>query len=68
MGVSPEVPFVFYVAVIFPAGSDRSDDGDDHTQAHSEAEANLFDFAHVQIPGNCPWESSHDEVHDDVVH
>lgn len=32
--VAPEVPFVLGVAAIFPAGADRGDDGDDHSETH----------------------------------
>lgn len=66
--VAPEIPFIFRVAAVFPTSSDGGDDGDNHSEAHGEAETDLFDFAHVKVPGNEPWEGSHDEVHNDVVH
>lgn len=66
--VAPKVPFILRVAAVFPASSDCGDDGDDHSQAHGQAETDLFDFSHIQIPGNEPWEGSHDEIHDDVIY
>lgn len=66
--VAPEVQCVLGVAALFPAGADCGDDGDDHSQAHGQAETDLLDFAHIQFPGDEPWEGSHDEIHDNVVH
>lgn len=66
--VSPEIPFVFRVTAFFPASSDCGNDGDNHSQAHRQTQTDFLDLAHVQVPGNEPWEGGHNEVHNDVVH
>lgn len=47
MRVTPEIPFVLGIAAVFPTSSNCGDDGDNHSQAHGQAETNLFDLPHV---------------------
>lgn len=67
MCISPEVPLVFHVPIILPGSSDRGYNGNHHSQTHGYAEADLFYFAHIQIPSNDPWKGCENEVHDNVV-